>query len=219
MFIQNSMEVIFRGAESILYINSFEDQKVLVKERIKKNYRIVQIDEQIRRSRTKKEVKLLTDARKIGILTPTILHVDYPKSKIYMEFIDGVVVKDFFNSADSSEMEIKKVCEKIGAAIGKLHSINLIHGDLTTSNMILHDNNLYFIDFGLGQHSKRIEDMGVDLNLLYEALSSTHFKILNLCWETIIKAYRKEFKNADTVIEKVKEIEARARYAKRKGQV
>ena len=212
------MEIIKQGAEAVLYINSFEDQKVLVKERIKKNYRIMQIDEQIRKMRTRKEVKLMTDARKIGVLTPTILHVDYPKSKIYMEFIDGNVVKDFLNS-NKSEEEIKKVCEKIGTAIGKLHSIDLIHGDLTTSNMILRGDELFFIDFGLGEHSKRIEDKGVDMNLLYEALSSTHFKILNLCLETIIKAYRKEFKNADAVIEKVKEIEARARYAKRKGQV
>ena len=211
------MEIIKRGAEAILYINTYEDQKVLVKERIKKSYRILQIDELVRRARTRKEVNLMTDARKIGVLTPTILHVDYPKNKIYMEFIDGTVVKDFLKK--STEVQTREVCEKIGAAIGKLHSINLIHGDLTTSNMILRGDKLYFIDFGLGQHSKRIEDMGVDLNLLYEALSSTHFKLLDLCWETIIKAYRKEFKNADAVIEKVKEIEARARYAKRKGQV
>lgn len=212
------MKIIKQGAEALIYINSFEDQKVLVKERIKKNYRITQIDDQIRRARTKKEVKLMTDARKIGVLTPTILHVDYVKQKIYMEFIDRAVVKDFLNS-NKGEEEIRKVCEKIGTAVGKLHSIDLIHGDLTTSNMILKEEELYFIDFGLGEHSKRIEDKGVDLNLLFEALSSTHFKILNLCWETIIKAYRKEFKNADAVIEKVKEIEARARYAKRKGQV
>lgn len=136
-----------------------------------------------------------------------------------MEFIDGIVVKDFLNSQNINEDDIKELCAKIGTAIGKLHSIDLVHGDLTTSNMILRGDDLYFIDFGLGEHSKRIEDKGVDMNLLYEALSSTHFKILNLCWETIIKAYRKEFKNADAVIEKVKEIEARSRYAKRKGQV
>lgn len=213
------MQIIKQGAEAILYLNNYEDQKVLVKERIKKNYRITPIDEQIRRLRTRKEVKLLTDARKVGVLTPTILHVDFQKNKIYMEFIDGIVVKDFLNSQNINEDDIKELCAKIGTAIGKLHSIDLVHGDLTTSNMILRGDDLYFIDFGLGEHSKRIEDKGVDMNLLYEALSSTHFKILNLCWETIIKAYRKEFKNADAVIEKVKEIEARSRYAKRKGQV
>jgi len=212
------MEIIKQGAEAILYINTFEDLKVLVKERIKKNYRIIQIDEKIRRMRTKKEVSLMTAARKIGVLTPTILHVDYLKNKIYMEFIDGIVVKDFLNSANITVGQIKNVCEKIGASIGRLHSANIFHGDLTTSNMILRGEELYFIDFGLGEFSRRIEDKGVDLNLLYEALSSTHFKILELCWETIIKAYRKEFKEAEAVIEKVKEIEARARYASRHAQ-
>ena len=211
------MEIIKQGAEAVLFLNSFEDQTVLVKERIKKNYRITQIDELLRRTRTRKEVKMMTDARKVGVLTPTIFHVDYVKNKIYMEFIDGIVVKDFLSLA--GEASVKKVCEKIGTYIGKLHANDMIHGDLTTSNMILREEELFFIDFGLGGHTKRIEDKGIDLNLLYEALSSTHFKILNLCWETIIRAYRKEFKNADTVIEKVKEIEARGRYAKRKGQV
>ncbi|HKZ40307.1 MAG TPA: hypothetical protein VJ044_05055, partial [Candidatus Hodarchaeales archaeon] len=93
------MEIIKRGAEAILYINTYEDQKVLVKERIKKSYRILQIDELVRRARTRKEVNLMTDARKIGVLTPTILHVDYPKNKIYMEFIDGTVVKDFLKKS------------------------------------------------------------------------------------------------------------------------
>jgi len=211
------MQVIKQGAEAILYINSYEDQEVLVKERIRKNYRITQIDEVIRKTRTRREVSLLTDARKIGVLTPTIFHVDYHKCKIYMDYIKGTVMKDFLMSANESQ--IRKACDKIGTSIGKLHSIDLIHGDLTTSNMILRGEELFFIDFGLGFHSKRIEDKGVDLNLLYEALSSTHFRILNLCWEAIIKAYRKEFKNADAVIDKVNEIEARGRYAKRKGQV
>jgi len=211
------MEIIKQGAEAILYINSFEDQKVLVKERIKKRYRISQIDEKIRRTRTKKEVNLLTSARKIGVLTPTILHVDYKLSKIYMEFIDGIVVKDLLNSKNVTEAEIKKICEKIGTAIGKLHSINLIHGDLTTSNMILRGEDLYFIDFGLGEHSRRIEDKGVDLNLLYEAISSTHFRILKLCWEAIIKAYKKEYAEAEKVLKQIEEIEQRGRYMTRKS--
>ncbi|MDI6798840.1 MAG: Kae1-associated kinase Bud32, partial [Candidatus Aenigmarchaeota archaeon] len=74
---------------------------------------------------------------------------------------------------------------------------------------------IYFIDFGLGEFSRRIEDQGVDLNLLFEALKSTHFKILKPCWDNIIKGYKQEYKNADKVLEKVEEIEKRARYAKR----
>lgn len=206
------MQVLYRGAESILYLDEFENQKVLVKERIKKSYRIEQIDQALRKTRTRKEVKLLTEARKCGVPTPKILHVDELNHKIIMEFIDGVRIKELLHS-DSKEKD--KICFEIGKLIGKLHSSGIVHGDLTTSNMILKDGKIYFIDFGLGEFSRRIEDQGVDMNLLFEALKSTHFKILKLYWNNIIKGYKKEYKDADKVLERVEEIEKRARYAKR----
>lgn len=208
------MQVIKQGAEAILYLEEREGKKVLVKERIKKDYRIEQIDLKLRKERTKEEVKLLTEARKVGVITPKIFEVDYKNFKIVMEFVEGKRLKEFFNEA--SEGEIKKVCLEVGKLIGKLHSNGIIHGDLTTSNMILKNNEIYFIDFGLGFFSKRIEDQGIDLNLLYEALKATHFKILNVCWQSIIKGYEEVYEDAKKVLEKVEEIEARARYAERK---
>jgi len=207
------MQIIYRGAESILYLDNFDDQKVLVKERIKKNYRLQQIDEKLRKTRTKKEVRLLTESRKFGVLTPKILNVDEKNYKIIMEFIDGTRIKEFLNSTDDNS--IKRVCLEIGKCIGKMHANGIVHGDLTTSNMILKDNQIYFIDFGLGEFSNRIEDQGVDMNLLYEALKSTHFKILKICWDNIIAGYKKEYKNYKLVLEKIEEIEKRARYKER----
>jgi Kae1-associated kinase Bud32 len=207
------MRVINRGAEAVLYIDTFEDQQALVKERIKKNYRIDEIDEKIRKTRTKAEVKLLTESRKIGVLTPKIFFVDETNHKIIMEFIDGIRIKELFYASDKKTIE--KICFEIGKIVGKLHSAGIIHGDLTTSNMILKDNKIYLIDFGLGKFSKKLEDQGVDLNLLYEALRSTHFKILKLCWENIVKGYKKEYKNAEEVLKRMEEIEKRARYMER----
>jgi Kae1-associated kinase Bud32 len=207
------MEVIYRGAEAVLYLDELDGQKVLVKERIKKNYRIPQIDEKLRKIRTRKEVKLLTEARKCGVLTPKILHVDESKHKIIMEFIDGVRIKEMLNSIDAKD--VGKVCYEIGVIVGKLHSAGIVHGDLTTSNMIFKDGQIYFIDFSLGEFSRRIEDQGVDLNLLLESIKSIHFKILKTCWVNILKGYKQEYKNAKLVIEKVKEIEKRARYMER----
>ncbi|MEM5853150.1 MAG: KEOPS complex kinase/ATPase Bud32 [candidate division WOR-3 bacterium] len=208
------MEIIKRGAEAILYIDEIDGEKVLVKERIKKDYRIEEIDVKLRKERTREEVKLLTEARKVGVLTPKIFEVDYENFKIVMEFIEGKRLKEYLNEA--SEENIEKISREIGRLIGKLHSAGIIHGDLTTSNMILKNEDVYFIDFGLGFFSRRIEDQGVDLNLLYEALKATHFKILNLCWENIVKGYREEYENAEKVLRKVEEIEARARYVERK---
>jgi Kae1-associated kinase Bud32 len=207
------MKVVYRGAEAILYLDEVEGQKVLVKERIKKVYRIPQIDENLRKLRTRKEVKLLTEARKVGVATPKILRVDEKNHKIFMEFVEGKRIKEILNEAD--EETVAKICLKIGEAIGKLHAHGIVHGDLTTSNMILKDGEIYFIDFGLGEFSSRIEDQGVDLNLLYEALRSTHFKILDFCWKKIVEGYKKEYPKAKEVLERVKEIEKRARYMKR----
>jgi Kae1-associated kinase Bud32 len=207
------MEIICRGAEAILYLAEREGEKVLIKERIKKSYRIPQIDEKLRKERTRHEARLLRSARECGVATPKIFEVDEENCRIIMEFIDGERVKELLNSAD--EDTIKKVCYLIGKSIGILHSHKISHGDLTTSNMILKDGKVYFIDFGLGKFSSRIEDFGTDLNLLYEALRSTHFKILDLCWSSIIKGYKEEFANADEALKKAEEIEKRARYMKR----
>lgn len=207
------MEIIYRGAESIIYLDKYEGKKALVKERIKKGYRINEIDQKLRKERTRKEVNLLRRAREVGVFTPQVLHVDEKDHKIIMEFIDGIRIKEFLNSAN--EDEIKKVCFEIGKLIGKLHSNKIVHGDLTTSNMILKEGKIYFIDFSLGNFSNRIEDYGVDLNLLYEALKSTHFKILKICWDSIVNGYKAEFKDSEKVFKKIEEIEKRARYMER----
>jgi Kae1-associated kinase Bud32 len=207
------MKIIYRGAESIIYLDEFDDQKVLVKERVKKNYRLEQIDEKLRKERTRKEVKMLTEARKYNVLTPKILNVDFQKHKIIMENIDGTRIKEFFNSADKKNLQ--KVSMEIGKLIGRLHANNIIHGDLTTSNMLLKDNQIYFIDFSLGEFSNRIEDKGVDLNLLYEALKATHFKNFKICWDNILKGYKQEYSEGSKVLERVKDIEKRARYMAR----
>ena len=204
------MQILYRGAESIIYLDTLDKQQVLVKERIKKNYRIQQIDDKLRITRTRKEVKLLTEARKFGVWTPKILQVDEKNNKIIMEFIDGKRMKEFLNSTDVNT--VKKICFQIGNLIGKLHSNGIVHGDLTTSNMLLKDDKIFFIDFGLGEFSKRIEDFGVDLNLLQEALKSTHFKILDVCWDSIIEGYKKENMDADKVLKQIEKIEKRARY-------
>jgi len=207
------MQIIKRGAEAVLYLDNFEDQQVLVKERIKKNYRIDQIDQEIRKARTKGEVKLLTESRKVGVLTPKIFSVDEKNHKIIMEFIEGKRIKELLYEADEKTAE--KICFEIGKLVGKLHSAGIIHGDLTTSNIILKENQIYFIDFGLGFFSRKTEDQGTDLNLLYEALKSTHFKILKTCWNNILKGYKQEYKDSDKVLKRIEEIEKRARYAKR----
>ena len=207
------MKILRRGAEAVLYLDEFQGQKVLIKERVPKKYRIEQIDTHVRKNRTREEVKLLTEARKYGVNTPKILNVDYDSGKISMEFVDGIRVKDLLNSKRSTET--KKIMQIIGENVGKLHSADIIHGDLTTSNLILKNHEIYFIDFGLGIFSKRMEDKAVDLKLFYQALSSTHFKILKICWINFLEGYGKTYSDWKNILEQLKEIEGRARYTKK----
>ncbi len=203
------LKIIQRGAEAVLYLDNWNGKKVLVKERIKKGYRIPELDEKIRKQRTKREAKLIETAEKIGVPTPKIFEIQ--EFKIIMEWIDGKRVKDVLNNLTKKKRE--EVCKEIGKGIFKLHSNGIIHGDLTTSNFLLKENKIYFIDFGLGKFSSRIEDQAVDLFLLFEALRSTHFKFLEECWENVLKGYKK-YPKFKEVLKRIEKIQKRVRYAK-----
>jgi len=203
------MKIIKRGAEAVLYLENSQ----LVKERLKKSYRLPEIDVKLRKLRTRKESKLLSEARRIGVETPKIFSIDERDFKINMEFIDGKRLKEFFN--ETNDMKRKKIAEDVGKLVGLLHKNGIIHGDLTTSNMILKDSKIYFIDFGLGEISKRVEDLATDLSELKEAFKSTHFKYLDLLWSSFIKGYKQANDNFNKVLDTLNDIEKRGRYAKR----
>lgn len=197
------MKLIQKGAEANLYRKG----KILLKDRIKKGYRVEQLDEKIRRQRTKREAKLLQSASKAGVSVPKILNIE--KFKLEIEFIDGKRIKDTLG-----EKNYKGICKKIGGSVAKLHTYDIIHGDLTTSNMILKGNKIYFIDFGLGFFSKSIEDKATDLHLLEEALTSTHYKIADKAFKVVINSY-KNYEDSKSVLKRLKQIELRGRYVKR----
>lgn len=207
------MKMIKQGAEAKLFLDTQDNQKIIIKDRIKKEYRIKTIDDKVRKSRTTQEYNLLSEARRANVPTPRIFGFDKKNYKIIMEYIDGIRIKELFNESDKKKIE--QISFEIGKLIGKLHSAGIIHGDLTTSNMISWNENIYFIDFGLGFFSKKIEDQGTDLRLLYEALKSTHFKIIDICWKKIIEGYKKEYSKFNEVLEKIEEIKKRTRYMKR----
>ncbi len=213
-------KVVARGAEAVLYLDEQMDSSggVLVKERIRKGYRLPQIDEKIRKQRTRREVRMLSRAAGSGMNVPGVVFADH--DKISMDFIEGSTVKESLN--DMGEKERADVCEKIGDAIACLHRIGMVHGDLTTSNMILRSEGegqgdrkgrkLYIIDFGLGKFSQKVEDQAVDMFLLYEALKAAHYKYLNMAWQNILKIYKQNYSNADMVLKRFESIATRRRY-------
>jgi len=202
------MQIIQRGAEAVLYLEERDGEKVLVKDRLPKGYRIPQLDEKIRIQRTRREESLILKARRAGVNAPNI--VEAKESKLVMEWIEGKKLKDSLNGMPRSQR--MGIYSLIGESIGKLHSAGIIHGDLTTSNMIFKDDRLYIIDFGLGKISGKIEDQAVDLYLLYEALKSTHLKLMDEAWQGVLKAYKQNYSKSKEVLLRILKIEKRRRY-------
>ena len=209
-----------KGAEASLYLADWHGRRVIVKKRLPKEYRPSILDEQIRSYRTIHEPQLMHEAKKAGVPTPTIFLVDVKNATIIMEFIEGKQVKQLLS--DINKGERRSLCLIIGESIGKLHKIGVIHGDLTTSNMILNsEGKVFFVDFGLGEKTKELEAKGVDLHLMKRALQSTHFRFTEECFGAVVDGYSKVFdaETVKTVLDKIKEIERRGRYiAERKGE-
>ncbi|QQG40062.1 MAG: Kae1-associated serine/threonine protein kinase [Candidatus Aenigmatarchaeota archaeon] len=203
------MEQIARGAEAVLYRKDNE----LVKARIEKGYRLRELDAKLRTERTKTEARLMDAARRAGVPVPMIREVR--ESTLKMDFLEGERLRDAIDLVDSKQRII--IANTIGRHVGRLHRNGIVHGDLTTSNMIMHEGRVYFIDFGLGTFSTSVEDRAVDLYLLHNALKSTHYKNLKPLWANITKGYKKEFNEGARVLDRLKKVEVRGRYARRLG--
>jgi len=205
--------LIKKGAEANLYLENWHGKKVIIKERIPKKYRLPVLDERIRTYRTIHEPQLMHEAKKAGVPTPTIYMVDLAKKSIIMEYVEGKQVKRILNQLSAKERI--ELCRKIGILIGRLHKSGIIHGDLTTSNMILTSNGkIYFVDFGLGEFSKELEARGVDLHLMKRALQSTHYLFAEESFNAVLEGYAEAVGEVEAkkVLEKIREIELRGRY-------
>lgn len=205
--------LIKKGAEASLFLENWHGRKVILKRRLPKQYRLSKLDEQIKLERTAHEPQIIHKAKEAGVSTPTIFMVDMANSTIVMEFVEGKQVKQILNSL--SEEERLKLCCQIGSLIGRLHSCGIVHGDLTTSNMILTPHGkTVFVDFGLSEITEDLEVRGVDLHLMKRAFQSTHYKYAEQCFEAVMKGYAEVVGNnlAKNVLEKSQEIEKRGRY-------
>lgn len=196
------MRQIAKGAEANLY----KDDGKLVKKRISKKYRIAELDKRLRKARTKHEAKILEKLSRIGVSVPKVIGVNEKEYTITMEFIDGKLIKDVFNSNGGNIPELSK---DIGKILAKIHDSNIIHNDLTTSNMILKEGDIYFIDLGLGYHSTRVEDMAMDLVVFKKSVRATHPKNFEVIWEGMLAGY----KGSKEILTRVEHIEKRVRYA------
>jgi len=173
------MELYKQGAESKIYTLLYSDRKAILKERFPKRYRNQLLDQTIRKERTKAEAKAILKCKKGGINTPVIFSLDLKDCKIIMENINGQTVNNYLsnlkNNTQYDKTQLTNVLMDIGSIIGKMHSIGVFHGDLTTSNILKKENDtLVLIDFGLSHFNPSIEDKAVDLYVLERSFISTH---------------------------------------------
>ncbi len=198
-----SNNILARGAEAVL----IQKDNLVIKQRIKKSYRLPQIDDKLRKLRTRQESRILEKVSSI-INVPKVLETDEQNKEITMQFIEGKRLSDHLESLDYNQ-----ICQEIGKSIAKLHDSDIIHGDLTTSNMILENksNQLFFIDFGLSFHSSRIEDKAVDLHLIKQALEAKHHTIFKECFSSVLEGYMLS-SSYEKTLSQLKKVEARGRY-------
>ena len=199
------MKQISSGAEATIYQNKDK----IIKHRIPKSYRHPELDKKIIKRRTKAETKIMIKASEI-------IPVPKPEAqketdKIIMPFTEGDKLS--LTLDDYSKEKQQKIMFQIGETIAKLHKENIIHGDLTTSNMILKKEMVYIIDFGLGFQNGKYEDKGVDIHLLKQALEAKHFKD----WEILFNQFEEGYlsiqpEEAENVFTRLKAIEKRGRY-------
>lgn len=198
------MELIAQGAEAKL----FRDKNKIIKERISKEYRLAHLDISLRRFRTRREAKILGRLDELSFPAPKLHDFSDKRMTITMDFLEGEKVKDALLKAPE-QFEI--LAKQIGNNIATLHKEDIVHGDLTTSNMLVKNETVSFIDFGLSQFSEKVEDKAVDLFLLDRALESTHFNVHPQIFDRILAQYSQEYSLSKDVLERLEKVQKRGR--------
>ncbi|MCI5866724.1 MAG: bifunctional N(6)-L-threonylcarbamoyladenine synthase/serine/threonine protein kinase [Methanosphaera sp.] len=200
-------DMIDKGAEADIIDATWNGKDAIIKHRVKKNYRIDEIDDKLRSERLKQEAKLIHDAKNAGIRTPYIYDIDLKNKSLVLQKIDAVQLNDIImNTTDSTQLYDLFI--QIGSDVACMHRCGIIHGDLTTANILIDcDMNPYFIDFGLGRYSELLEDQGVDLLVFKKSLKTLKPEISDELFNKVLKGYDDvKIKN------KIDEIEKRGRY-------
>ncbi|KAF9351223.1 TP53 regulating kinase [Mortierella sp. AD094] len=206
-------ELIKQGAEARVYLAPFCERQAIVKERFVKAYRHPTLDKKLTSRRVIQEARCLNRCQKALIDTPTVYMVDVEKSLIYMEYIEGTSVRDYLVTAEGQTTEAQqKVAVEIGRALGLMHNIDVVHGDLTTSNLLMRQEtgSVVLIDFGLSYVSQLIEDKAVDLYVLERAFSSTHPNT-EVMFAQILDAYGQSGKASKQILKKLEDVRLRGR--------
>jgi len=207
--------LIYKGAEAEIYLETWHHESVIRKSRIAKPYRVPELDETIRHSRTAHEATMMQEARKLGVPVPVLQEIDPETWTIRMEYINGPTLKRELYTLPPEKKRLR--CRELGRIVAVMHNGGIVHGDLTISNVLSENERLFMIDFGLGNFSKQIEDRGVDLLLLNRVIKSTHYQFHSALFKAFLEGYSRSLgkRKCDETVAKMREIERRGRYFER----
>lgn len=212
----NISKQLTKGSEAYIYQGTFLNKPVIIKERREKIYRHPTLDKQLRINRTKLEARILKDAYLAGLPVPVLLGSIPDKGLLIIEYIGAETLgKLLLTNPTLSNDQIKIWFTNIGELTGKLHSLNIVHGDLTIFNILVsEDNKLWIIDFGLAFNSNELEQLASDIFTFENTLKA--FKHDSEQWfDWFLEGYTSNYVQSKVVLNQLQEIYSRGRYIQR----
>ncbi|KAI8957870.1 kinase-like protein [Daldinia sp. FL1419] len=249
--------LVTQGAEARLYKTTYllPSLPAALKYRPPKTWRHPTLDARLTRHRILAEARVLARCRRAGVPVPAVYAVDESAGWLAMEWIGGPPARAAINGwlrrrkevenargnegdavpvtgEKEEDREMVALMRRIGSAVGRMHGVGVVHGDLTTSNMMLRpwekgreptnghaggagdgllDGDIVIIDFGLASQSTSDEDRAVDLYVLERAFASTHSRAEGLFTAVLESSYKETFKQAPVVLKKLEDVRMRGR--------
>jgi TP53 regulating kinase and related kinases len=154
-----------------------------------------------------------------------MIYADQTAGWLALEWIPGQTIRScldhHFHNITASQVPssppLLDLMGRVGTIVARLHEIGIVHGDLTTSNLMVKQpdehgliGDVYLIDFGLAQQSTQDEDRAVDLYVLERAFGSTHPQAEGLFHE-VLRFYGTSYKHARIVLKKLEDVRMRGR--------
>uniref|UniRef100_A0A8C6R7N3 non-specific serine/threonine protein kinase n=1 Tax=Nannospalax galili TaxID=1026970 RepID=A0A8C6R7N3_NANGA len=210
----SGLELVKRGTEARVFRGRFQGRAAVVKYRFPKGYRHPALEPRLGRRRTVREARALLRCSRAGICAPAVFFVDYASNCLYMEEIERLSDCSRSYSTEKNPQSLLGLAERVGQVLERMHNQDLVHGDLTTSNMLLKPPlaqlSIVLIDFGLSFISGLPEDKGVDLYVLEKAFLSTHPNT-EAVFEAFLKSYSTSSRKPGPVLKKLDEVRLRGR--------